>query len=84
MDGDIDVAAVKRDIELLGEEALAAGFTQRPILDRVAGRLDGDDLETSRCDTMACREAALDLMGLRQRQWAAARTDPEPWLVVER
>ena len=30
----------ERDVEFLGEEALAAGLRQRPILDGVAGRLD--------------------------------------------
>ena len=45
MHGDIDAVAEQRFLDLLGEQALAAGFRQRPVLDAVAAggdRLDGE------------------------------------------
>jgi hypothetical protein len=41
MDGDIDLAQLLRPVELLGEQALAAGILQRLVEDLVAGRGEG-------------------------------------------
>ena len=43
--GDVDAARQQRLLDLLDEQALAAGLGQRPVLDGIAGGLDGDDLD---------------------------------------
>ena len=40
MHGDVDAAGKQRFLDLLGEQALAAGFRQRPVLDAVAAGRD--------------------------------------------
>jgi hypothetical protein len=45
VDGDVDLAVAQRLLDLLGEQALAAGLGQRPVLDAIprgADRHDGD------------------------------------------
>ena len=55
MDGRVDLARQKREVDLLGEEALAAGLGERPVLDRVAA--GADDLERDPLDVPAVRLA---------------------------
>ena len=40
MDRGVDRAGEKRDVDLLGEQALAAGLGQRPVLDAIATGAD--------------------------------------------
>jgi hypothetical protein len=43
MHGDVDAAGDERFLDLLGEQALAAGFGERPVLDAVAAGRDRFD-----------------------------------------
>ncbi len=47
MHRDIDAAVEQRLLDLLGEQALAAGFRERPVLDTVAAGRDRHDLESA-------------------------------------
>ena len=75
MDGDVDVAADLRDIEFLGEQAFAARFRQRPILNGVACRLDDDDLDPVLRHRVSAGKQRADLMRLRKRQRRSARAN---------
>ena len=48
MHREIDLAREQRLLDLLGEQALAAGFGQRPVLDAVAAGADRHDLDRVR------------------------------------
>ena len=77
--GDVDAARQQRFLDLLDEQALAAGLGQRPVLDGIARGLDGDDL-----DGVGCGESG-DRRGQRvrtrpawvERERAAARAEAE-------
>ena len=68
----------QRLLDLLGEQALAAGLRQRPVLDAVAGGADHHELDPRPARSHAPRPAPSRTMPrLRQRQRAAARADPQ-------
>ena len=74
----------QRLLDLLDEQALAAGLGQRPVLDRVAGGPDGDDLDGVGRGERRHRggERVAHQAGLGQGQLAAARAEAEegkPW-----
>ena len=75
MDGEIDIAALQGAIEFPGEKSLAASLGERAVLNNIAARLDDDDLEVWAADAVRSREPLLKLLGLRQRQRAAAGAD---------
>jgi hypothetical protein len=75
MDGDVDAARKQRLLDLLGEQALAAGFRERPVLDAVAAGGDDDDLERRFRQAVRRHQPCPRLVRLRQRQRAAARPD---------
>ena len=68
-------AGEQRFLDLLGEQALAAGFRQRPVLDAVAAGRDDDDLEGFLRQAMRGHQPGARFMRLRQRQRAAACSD---------
>ena len=45
MDRHVDAAVVQLFFQFLGEQALAADFRQRPVLNLVTGCLDDNDLD---------------------------------------
>ena len=67
----------QRLLDLLGEQALAAGLGQRPVLDAVAGGADHLELDPLRREAVRPGQRVADHAGLRQRQRAAARADPQ-------
>ncbi len=71
------VAGQQRLLDLLGEETLAAGLGQRPVLDAVARGPDGAHLECQPAGPVRCLQALAHLVRLRQRQWRAARADTD-------
>jgi hypothetical protein len=77
MHREVDIAGCERLLDLLGEEALAAEFRQRPVADGVAGGPDGADLDPLGRKPMRCRKAGAHHGRLGQRQRAAARPDPQ-------
>ena len=77
MHREVDAALEQRLLDLLGEQALAAGLGQRPVLDPVAGGADHLDLDPRRIEAMRLRQRVAHHAGLRQRQRAAARADPQ-------
>ncbi len=79
MDGQIGAAIEQRLLQLLGEQPLAARLGQSAILDAVARGLQDHDLDGAGGGEMGMGrdQAITGLMGLRQRQRAAARADAE-------
>ena len=75
MDGEIDRAVDQRGVELLGEQALAAGLPQSPVLDRIARGANDDDRRRGTAGRMGGEQTG-DGLRLRQRERAAARADP--------
>jgi hypothetical protein len=72
----IDRTGDERLLDLLGEEALAAGIGQRPVADRIAR--GADDLERDLLRGNAARRQAIaHLLRLGERQRATARADDE-------
>ena len=75
--GKIDVAGEQGFFQLLGEQALAAGFDQRPVGDPVARRLDNDELTLLGRETMRRLQPRRHLARLGERQGRAARADAD-------
>ena len=77
--GGIDAAAEQRFLDLLDEQALAAGLGQRPVLDHVAGGLDDHDLDGvgRRQRRHGRRQRVAHQAGLDERQLAAACAEAE-------
>ena len=76
VDGDVDLAQLLRAIELLGEQALAAGILQRLVEDLVARRREGVERGRELRRPTPRRSAVGEHVRLRQRQGRAARADP--------
>ena len=70
-------AVAQRLLDLLGEQALAAGLGERAVLDDVAGGLDHRDRDRLRRDAVGRGEPRAHLVGLPQRQRAAAGADAQ-------
>ncbi len=77
MDGDVDPAGEERLVDLLGEQALAAGLGERTVGDPVAGGADRHDRERRLIEAERRREAAPCLRGLGECERAAAGADPD-------
>ena len=77
VDGEIDLFPDQRLVDLLAEQALAAGLGERPVGDAVAGRADGHNDHVLGRQRKRREQAPLDFFSLRQRQRAAARSDAE-------
>ena len=77
VDGGVDLAREQRDVDLLGEQALAAGLGERPVLDRVAARADDPQLDVLLRPAVRLREPAPGLVGLSERQRRAAGAKDE-------
>ena len=77
MHGDIDIAGQQRLLDLLGEKALAACVGERPVLDAVAGGLDGANLEDMPAGAVRRLQPLLHFARLSQRQRRAARADAD-------
>ena len=77
MHGDVDAAGEQRFLEFLGEQALAAGFRKRTILDAVAGRGDRLDRKGLFRQIMRGHQPGPRLVRLRQGKWAAAASNPQ-------
>ena len=75
MDGDVEPAAGQRRLDLLGEQALAPHLGQRPILDAVAGRGDGDDVDGRRGCAPRRLKTRLDFIRLGEGERAATGTE---------
>ena len=75
MHREVDVAREQSFLDLLGEQALATGFRQGAVLDRVARGADHANGDPLRIDAMGARQPGAHVMGLCQRQGAAARAD---------
>ena len=79
MHGEIDLVVEQCEIELFGEQALAAGLGERAVLDGVAGRADHADGDRLLGDAVCMGELRTHLMRLGERQGRAARADPQSW-----
>ena len=77
MHREIDRAGEQRLLDLLGEQALAAGLRQRPVLDAVAGGADHLDRDPLGLEAMRRGQRRAHHARLRQRQRAAARAEPQ-------
>jgi hypothetical protein len=77
MHGQIDAAIQQSVLDLLGEQPLAAHLAQRAILDAVTAGLDDDRFEKALGQAMDRDQPPAHLVGLGQRQRAAARTDAD-------
>src|SRR5262252_1930896 len=79
MHGEINTPGKKRLLDFLGEQALAADFSQATVLHPVSGRADCHDLDGPRCGKAGmCRdEAVAHESGLAQRHRTAAGADAE-------
>ena len=77
MHGDVDLARQQRLLDLLGEKALAAGVGERPVLDAVAGGLDGANLERMPPGAVRRLQPLLHFARLGQGQRRAARADAD-------
>ena len=77
MHREIDGAGAERLLDLLGEQALAAGLGQRPVLDHVAGGADGLDRDLIGSNAMRGGEAGAHFPRLGERERAAARADAQ-------
>src|SRR5262249_14930948 len=80
MHGKVDGAGEERLIELLGEQALAAFLSERPVADHVAGRVDRLECDRTGGKRVRGGEAIAHLFRLGERERAAARADDERWL----
>lgn len=77
MHGKIEIAPLQTGLDLLGEQPLAADLGQRTILDAIAGRRDGDDLDIRQSLAPGGFETGLDLVRLSESQRAAARAETD-------
>jgi hypothetical protein len=73
----IDAAVQQCFLDLFGEQALAAHFRQRPVLDRVAGSADDDELDCLLIHPERYGQPRAHGARLYQRQRAAARADAQ-------
>jgi len=71
----ISISPQHRGVDLLREQAFAAGFAERAILDEVAAGLDDDDLEGGGVDAMRAREPIPRLVCLHERERRSAGSD---------
>jgi len=77
MHGEVDHSRQEGFLDFLGEKPLAAGCSERPVLDRVAGSADHLDLDPVVVEARHRGEAQFHLPRLRQRQRRAARADAQ-------
>ena len=77
MHREVDGPLKQRLLDLLGEQPLAAHLRKRPVLDAIAGRLDDLNFDQPGVDAVRRRQRRARHMGLRQRERAAARSEPE-------
>ena len=77
MHGEVDGAGDERLLDLLGEQALAAGLRQRPVADDVAAGADDLELDPFRGERVRGGQAIAHVLGLSERERAAARADDE-------
>jgi hypothetical protein len=75
VDGQVDVAPEERLLDLLDEDPFSADPGQRDVLQDVPFRPDGDKLYDN--PRMALPNPVRDPPGLRQRQGASPRSDPD-------
>ena len=68
MDSGVDCAGEQRGVYFLGEQALAPGRGERPILDRVAAGADNLQYDPPDLPAMRLRKPPPRLVRLRQRQ----------------
>ena len=95
MHREVDGAGEQRLLDLLGEQALAAGLRQRPVLDRVAGGADDLELDPLGARAHARRRAVAHLRAcasasglprvpMRSRKVAAPRIAPPDLAMLRR
>ena len=77
MHGEIDSAGKQCFFDLLGEQPLAAGLGEWPVLDRIAGGADDLDFDVSGIEAAGGGEPALHLARLHQRKRRTARSDAQ-------
>ena len=77
MHRDVDGARELGDVELLGEEPLAAGFRERAVLDGVAGGLDDFQREVALVASERRCQPLLRLVGLCEGEGAAPGADDQ-------
>src|SRR5262244_601898 len=77
MHGEVDGAGAERLLDLLGEEALAAGLGQRPVADDVAAGADDLELDALCGKRVRRGQAIAHVLGLGERERTAARADDE-------
>ncbi len=77
MHREVDGAAEQGLLDLLGKETLAARLRQGAVLDHVAGGADDRERNARLLDPLGGGEARPHHVGLRQRERAAARADPQ-------
>ncbi len=70
MHGDVGAAFLHRHLQFLHEQALAADFGERAVLDAVALRAHRHELD--RQLRMRCAQQGGDVLGLPERELAAA------------
>ena len=75
MHRDVDAPVEERLVELLGEEPLAACVREGAIGDAVSACADDDDLDLALREDAHLGEPPAQLMGLRERERAAARAE---------
>jgi hypothetical protein len=73
----VDAGAEQRLLDLLGKQALAADFGQRPVLDGVARGADDDELDFVLAGAQRSRKPRLHGARLHQSERAAARADTQ-------
>ncbi len=74
MDGEVDTTAKQRLVDLLGEQALAAEFAQRHVLDGIARGLDHGEIDLALGQPIGNQEAA-HMVRLPKGERAAAGAD---------
>ncbi len=77
MDGEVDAAVEQGGIDFLGEQTLAAGFGERPVLDQVAAGADDGDRDARLVPAVSGGETAAGLVRLGQGERRAARAEGE-------
>ena len=77
MDREIDAAGDQRFLDLLREQALAAGFRKRPVLDAVARGADDGDRDGGGVEAVRGGDAVPRLVRLGEGEGRATRADDQ-------
>jgi|GEM_PF-6110017 len=79
MNGEINASVLQRLLDFLGEKPLAADFRQRTVLNAVARRGHGQNLDSLFRQAMRFHQTATRLVSLSQSQLATACANLQGW-----